>query len=729
MPKLAIGALTISVLVIMAALRVADLRASRDETLRTAEARAANLSRIISAYLGGTFAAGDASLRQLALHSRRIGGPSAPESQWGPSLASARAGLTGIGAITVVDAEGIIRHSTRPEIRGQSRRDEYLVRRALTATTDDLIISTPFPAALEPRQLLIPIGRRLTREDGIVDGAVVASFFPAAPREFFQTVDLGERGTLWVFHPSGIVLFREPSAANPLGEPAMDNAIFTAASRSGASGTLRGPVVPGGPAMLSAYHSSTTPPLVAAVSLDRDEVLSEWRSEAVGSAAAFAVAALLLAATVVMLFRQMTAKADAELALQQAQQLEADHLRDANERLQSALQREQVARRDAEAASALKDQFLMTVSHELRTPLTAIYGWSRMLAEGAVSDRQKESALRTIERNALAQTRLIDDLLDVSRIMGGKLRLDVRPVNVETVVQNAVDTVKPAADAKAIRIRTVVDRGAAWIAGDRERLQQIVWNLLSNAVKFTPHGGSVDVAVVPSDGEVEIAVTDTGAGISPEFLPHVFERFRQEDAGTTRRYGGLGLGLAIVRNLVELHGGSVAASSEGVGRGATFTVRLPAPATEALAAAEAGGLGEAPESHRLDGLRVLAVDDDAEARGLFAAILQRAGAAVTCAMSAGEALQALERASYDVLISDIEMPEVDGYGLLEQARAIAGARGERLVAVAVTAYSRAADEARSLAAGFERHVQKPVDPASLIGVIDTVWKSALRDSA
>ncbi len=729
MRKLVIAAITIGVLVTMAALRAADLRWTRAETLRGAESRAENLALIISAYLGETFAAGDASLRQLALHSRRVGGPGAAARTWTPSLASAKAGLTSIGAITVLDREGIIRHSTRPEIVGQSRKTEYLLRRAVDSDGDEILIGTPFRSLVTPFQLLIPIGRRLTTEEGAVEGLVAASFVPGVPQRFFRSVDVGERGTIWVFHPDGVVLFREPSTENRIGQSAKNNPIFRAASQQGRIGRLRAPLEADGRTLISAFHAMTAPPLIVSVSLDEDEVLGEWQHEAAASAAQFGAAAVTLVATLVILFWQMDAKTRAERALVDTQQLEAARLRDANDRLASALEREQHARRDAEAASALKDEFLMMVSHELRTPLTAIYGWTRMLVAGAVGERQREGALRTIERNARAQARLIDDLLDVSASAGGKLRLDIRMVAVASVVEDAVETVTAAAEAKGIRVRSVVDPDAGRVAGDTDRLQQIVWNLLSNAVKFTPAGGRIDVTASRRGGEVEIVVSDTGVGISPEFLPHVFERFRQEDAGTKRRYGGIGLGLAIVRNLVELHGGSVAVNSEGLNRGSRFTIRLPAPVPAPSEVAGAVPGREALSALRLDGIKVLVVDDDPESRTLFATILEGAGATVVAAGSAHDALEALRRSTFDVLVSDIEMPEVDGYGLLHQALAIAAGRNERLMAVSVTAYSRFEDEARSVGAGFHRHLQKPVDPAALVAVVLSVSDPGLERSS
>jgi signal transduction histidine kinase/CheY-like chemotaxis protein len=709
----------------MAGVRVADLRWSRAETLKAAESRAANEAVIMSAYLAETFAAGGASLRQLALHNRRVGGPQAPTAEWTPSLLSAKAGLTSVGAITIVDRDGIIRHSTRTDILGQSRRKEPLYHIAVNGTGDDLLVGTPLRPSVEPRGYVIPIGRRLTSRDGAVEGLVVASFLPWTTQGFFRAIDAGERGIVWVFHESGPVLFREPAAATASDAPAATNPIFAAASPGG-KGVLYAPLEPGGPVLLTAYHTETSPALITAVSLDTNEVLADWTREAVGSAALLGLLTVMMGVGLFVLFRQMDAKATAELALTHTKELEATRLREANERLAAALEREQNARKEAEAASQLKDQFLMTVSHELRTPLTAITGWARMLVDGAVSERQKMAALRTIDRNAQAQARLIDDLLDVSRVMSGKLRLEVRAVPVEDVVRNALDTVGPAAEAKGIRIESVIDRSAGRIPGDPERLQQIVWNLLSNAVKFTPHGGRVTLTAARHEGTVEIAVRDTGIGIAAEFLPHVFERFRQQDGGTTRRYGGLGLGLAIVRNLVELHGGSVAVHSDGEGRGSLFTVRLPAASAPAAVSEPVPAAPIAPVSaaaRPLRDLRVLLVDDDGAARELFRVVMERAGAIVTTSGSAAEALTALRRESYDVMVSDIEMPDVDGYSLVQDALAIVRSRGERLVAIAVTAYSRPEDEARSLEAGFHLHVRKPVDPGALVAAVMTAAES------
>jgi signal transduction histidine kinase len=374
-------------------------------------------------------------------------------------------------------------------------------------------------------------------------------------------MDVGKRGVVWVFHPDGIVLFREPSAANPLGEPAGANPIFAAAKRASEPGTIEVAVRPGEPTLLTAFRATAAPPLIVAVSLDRDEVLYDVRRHSVEAGAFFVMLTLTMIGTLFVLFRQMDQKAEAEGALASARQFEADQLRTANDRLEKALRLEQ--------------EFLMTVSHELRTPLTAIRGWARMLAAGTGLGEKQAAAVQSIERNARAQTRLVEDLLDMSRVVGGTMRLEIRDVNLPDVVREAIETMTPAADAKQIRIELTIDDGVGTIACDPDRLQQIVWNLLSNAVKFSPPSGCVDLRIERAGSEAAIVVRDGGAGISPEFLPYVFDRFRQEDAGTKRRSGGLGLGLAIVKHLVELHGGSVTVESGGQDHGATFTVRLP----------------------------------------------------------------------------------------------------------------------------------------------------------
>jgi len=385
--------------------------------------------------------------------------------------------------------------------------------------------------------------------------------------------------------------------------------------------------------------------------------------------------------------------------------------------------------RERDEASRLKDEFLMTISHELRTPLTAIYGWSRMLSSGQLRETQRDRALVAIERNAKALGQLVNDLLDVSRVVSGKLRLDVQPVSAPDVVAAAIDAIRPAAMAKNIAVTTAIGSGELTVSGDAGRLQQVIWNLLSNAVRFTPNGGRIDVEMARTADTVSIAVRDSGTGIAADFLPHVFERFRQGGAGTTRTHGGLGLGLAIVRHLVELHGGTVHAENNTAGPGATFHVALPA---RALPEQHDSRLGLVEDRRRaavrIDGVQVLVADDDLNARELLVAVLEAAGAEVRAAASSEDTLMLLETWSPDVLLSDIEMPGEDGYTLMRKVRTLAGERG-RIAAVAVTAHARQEDRAKAFDAGFEWHLAKPIDPAELVSVIvSLVPKSVARES-
>ena len=422
--------------------------------------------------------------------------------------------------------------------------------------------------------------------------------------------------------------------------------------------------------------------------------------------------------------REEVAHARSELETLMAQ------MREANERLVVGSVRAQTLAEDAEQASHLKDEFLATVSHELRTPLNAVLGWARMLASKQLPPGRTGHAIATIERNAAALAHLIDDLLDVSRIVAGTLHLAAQPVDLVAVVQAAVDAVRPLALTRNVHLEFTPDLPAIkTISGDGGRLEQVIWNLLANAIKFTPEGGRVDVFIERSNDDMEVRVTDTGEGISPDFLPHVFDRFRQGHDATTQRSTGLGIGLAIVRQLVELHGGTVHAASEGLGSGATFTVRLPIAADEArIAPTEA--LGERrtgastaspmPRLPRLDDLRILVVDDNADGRILTSMVLTQAGASVQAAASAREALQMLEAERPDVLVSDIGLPDEDGFGLIRQIRQGEAKHGGFLPAVALTGYARAEDRARSLAAGFQAHLPKPVDPAKLTAAIATI---------
>ncbi|HZI19519.1 MAG TPA: ATP-binding protein [Pyrinomonadaceae bacterium] len=383
------------------------------------------------------------------------------------------------------------------------------------------------------------------------------------------------------------------------------------------------------------------------------------------------------------------------------------------------------ARAAAEESNRLKDEFLATLSHELRTPLTAILGWSRMLATRELDEAVRRTAVETIERNARAQQQIVEDILDVSRIIKGQLRLEPEPVDVCGVVESAVETVRPAAAAKRLRLEKRFGEGVCPVAGDARRLQQVVWNLLANAVKFTPAGGEVLVSVAQSDGHVRVAVEDTGVGIRREFLPYVFDRFRQGDQSTTRAHGGLGLGLAIVRHLVELHGGVVSAESGGEGRGARFIFELPhldgdgEPPPAAPPDVKAGidaRAGEATGREEvLEGLKVLAVDDEEDALELVRMVLERGGAEVAVASSAAGAVAALGGGWWpDVLLLDIGMPNEDGYQLLGRVRDLERERGlAPTPAVAFTAYAGESDRERARAAGFRLHLPKPVDPAQL----------------
>ncbi|MBD0372418.1 MAG: PAS domain S-box protein [Pyrinomonadaceae bacterium] len=380
--------------------------------------------------------------------------------------------------------------------------------------------------------------------------------------------------------------------------------------------------------------------------------------------------------------------------------------------------------RRAQEANRMKDEFLATLSHELRTPLTAILGWSSMLRAGQLDNETARRAFEAIERNAKSQRQIIEDLLDVSRIITGKLRLDLREVEPSLLIDSAIEAVRPAAEAKGVRIQKLTGTGVSHLTGDPSRLQQVFWNLLSNAVKFTPAGGRVQISLERKDSQLEIAVSDTGQGISAEFLPYVFDRFRQADSTTTRKHGGLGLGLAIVRHLVELHGGTVRAESAGVGQGATFTVTLPLVSdyrqgaeeelVQMLRRDEQSAL-ECPE--RLDGLKILAVDDEADTRELLRVTLTKCGAEVTTASSAREALNLLSASRPDVLISDIGMPDEDGYELIKRIRELPEESGGGIPAVALTAYARAEDRLRILRSGYQMHVAKPVELAELIAVI------------
>jgi signal transduction histidine kinase len=386
------------------------------------------------------------------------------------------------------------------------------------------------------------------------------------------------------------------------------------------------------------------------------------------------------------------------------------------------LKREQAARLEAERANRLKDEFLATLSHELRTPLNAIMGWAHVLGQSSHDRDTVQRASAVIRQNATAQSQLIDDILDVSRIVGGRLVLDTQLVDLHTVIEDATDSLMPAASAKSIQVVRNLDRNIK-VVGDRDRLQQVVWNLVSNAFKFTPKGGRVEIGLTEVEGDAEIEIRDTGIGISAEFLPFVFDRFRQADSSMSRRHSGLGLGMAIVRHLVELHGGTVSVESAGENQGATFRLRLaghtgPAPEPPAQALRAFADHPSESELDHLDGVHVLIVEDDTDSRNVLAVLLQRLGALVEAVASAKEAYDRVAHRQPDVLVSDIGMPEEDGYSLIRRLRQMGGER--RLPAIALTAYARKQDADAALGAGYDCHLPKPVAPADLVRAIKRV---------
>ena len=389
------------------------------------------------------------------------------------------------------------------------------------------------------------------------------------------------------------------------------------------------------------------------------------------------------------------------------------------------LERERNTRAEAEAANRSKDEFLAMVSHELRTPLNAITGWTSMLISGTLDPARSKRALETIDRNARSQAQLIDDLLDISRIVSGQLRVAVGIVDIPSTAELALEAVRLAADAKGIALDSRIEPSAGEITGDTDRIQQIIWNLLTNAIKFTPKGGRVTLVVRRSAEGIEIAVEDSGQGIAPDFLPHVFERFKQADGTMTRSKGGLGLGLAIVKHLVELHGGTIEASSGGLGQGSSFVVTLPAPdEAPSMAGPASTTFSGAPaifdRPREVEGLRVLVLDDEPDARELIRTLLESCKIIVTAVATPAEAFEIVKRLSVDALISDIAMPEEDGFSLIRRIRALPREEGGRTPAVALTAYARLEDRTRALRAGFNSHVAKPVEPAELLAVLASV---------
>ncbi|MFN2512120.1 MAG: ATP-binding protein, partial [Pyrinomonadaceae bacterium] len=385
------------------------------------------------------------------------------------------------------------------------------------------------------------------------------------------------------------------------------------------------------------------------------------------------------------------------------------------------LERESTARTEAEESNRLKDEFLATVSHELRTPLTAILGWSRMLETGSLDDPTAARAIETIRRNATSQAQIIDDILDVSRVITGKLYVDLHPIDLTPVVETAVNVVRPTAEAKGIRIETEFSSQPTVITGDANRLQQIIWNLLSNAIKFTPSGGNVSLSVHDIGMQVEVRVADTGQGISRDFLPFVFDRFRQADSTSTRQHGGLGLGLAIARHLVEIHGGTIMAESAGEGKGATFSLRLPSVGSDSSPSRTAS-TGKATVDRvefksQLEGIHVLLVEDDLDTLDLLCAALKHQRATVTAVSSAAEALASIRVSTPDIVVSDIAMPGVDGYQLMKKIRAMSSDDDRHIPVVAITAYAKEEDRQKALSSGFQSYLAKPIELSELVSAV------------
>ena len=421
--------------------------------------------------------------------------------------------------------------------------------------------------------------------------------------------------------------------------------------------------------------------------------------------------------------RDITERKQAEKALEEARKTTDA----ANAERQRLLESERAARSEAERANRMKDEFLATLSHELRTPLNAVLGWATTLRAGSPRSQDLAEGLEAIERNARVQAQIIDDLLDMSRIISGKVRLDVQRLNLPSIVTEAIETVRSTASAKGVGLQTVIDPVNAPFSGDPNRLQQVFWNLLNNAIKFTPKGGRIQVLLERIDSNVDISIVDTGEGISPEFLPYIFNRFEQADASTTRRHGGLGLGLAIVKHLVELHGGTVQARSGGAGKGATFIVSLPLTVVQPLPVesederpqSKPWDLPLFPETSLKD-VNVLVIDDESDACNLLKLVLKSAGASVYLAQSADEGMEQLITKPVDVLICDIGMPGVDGYTLIRRIRTLDDPQKSEVAAVALTAYARLEDRTEAIRAGFQNHLSKPVEPAELLAVIHSL---------
>jgi signal transduction histidine kinase/ActR/RegA family two-component response regulator len=564
---------------------------------------------------------------------------------------------------------------------------------------------------------------------------LVADIDPRVWLELFAKYPMGPGSTITVVDQRGVITARTLSPERWIGQ--LPSPTLAEKVRAGGEGTFRNPGGLDGRAFHSAYARSSVAGWTVATGVPAEIVEGDIRASAIALTTG-AVATALLAVALALWFgrriaRPVNALAESVRRFGTGEPVgpvtapAVDEVREVALAFQDTAARlsaREAALREsqalAEAANRTKDEFLAVLSHELRTPINAVYGWARMLRERTMTPDQAARGLEVIERNAAAQVRLIEDLLDISRIVTGKMRLDVRMVDVAQAIDSALDAVRHAADVKELRLERLVDPRAGPVAGDADRLQQVVWNLLSNAIKFTPRRGRVQVRLARVNSHVEIVVADTGAGIDPVLLPHIFDRFRQGDSTSTRTHGGLGLGLALVKHIVELHGGTVHAISEGEGRGATFTVKLPVSlaATPAeLAHPTVPRVAVAMPVVSLEKVRVLFVDDDRDTLDLFTRIAANTGAETRVATSVAEAIAIFTEWRPDVLVSDVEMPGQDGYALIAYVRALAPEHGGDVPAIAVTAYGRVEDRVRLVTAGYDVHVPKPVEPAELLAVL------------
>jgi signal transduction histidine kinase/CheY-like chemotaxis protein len=622
-----------------------------------------------------------------------------------------------------------------------------------TADWVERVVATRRPAASTARrdpqigQWVVIVGVPVTDGDGRVRYALGARLLASSLSRILQRQGAPADGIATLLDQTPQIIARTKNEELYTGRtPTKD---FMERSGSSDEGALRSQTLEG-MASYSAWHRSELTGWTVGVALPRDAVdRPTWRSLAALIAAAAALTAVSIGTAMVIrkrLVESQLATAESARALARGEPMTAreswiaeihdvtvalhdaaaildtrlreldDVQQEAERRGRALLEREQAGRRAAETLSRAKDEFVATVSHELRTPLNAIFGWVTLLRSAEMDPARLKQGLEVIHRNAAAQLALINDLLDMSRVLRGTVRLDMQPLDLAVVVDAAIDALHPVAEARRIALNVDAERGNALVSGDQSRLQQIIFNIVSNSLKFTPPGGRIDVTLRQSGEDAVLTINDTGEGIAPEFLPHVFERFRQETSDETRQHEGLGIGLSLVRHLTELHGGKVKADSAGKARGATFTLTLPLLGARAAAAPEANEPGDVDARARsLDGTRVLVVDDDADARELISMVVRGAGGKVVEAASVADAKSAIADGVPDAIVSDIAMPGGNGYEFARELRA--SPRTASLPLVAVTAYTRAEDRDRAIAAGFDAHLSKPFEPRALIGLL------------